>query len=560
MEGNMKKRAIMRTIAAVVSISMIFTATAFATPGHNKFGNAYGKYKPVDNDYEGALKQLIEKEIVRGYGNGDYGLSGNVKRGDVIVMIVRMLDRYGIIDKEDYDYEELGKNYLKLFEDVSADEYFYGSVKIAKKLGIAKGDGMYFKPNKPVTIQEVIWLVERAGKLLDVDFETEKIDDLNEIYKDELNDYAKRRDVFWMIYYVMSEQKSDLDNEFDDIKLDIANKAQLDFKDSWFVKVYDSLVSSRNKEKLKYVKFALPDKGGKLYYNYDADRSRNSLVVESTKYYFGYDKDNVVEEISFVSDKNFVGTASIKYTAYTENKSYDGIIKIAVKNQNLDTLSYQVNKNEYINLVKSDFEDFISGVKFEIPDSKAGALYFDKDGDGKPEKGEETGKGTVYERKQLSSLIFKPYQDFTGEVTLKYTGYENYNTKNETAYYGEIKIKVEAVQEIKMLKLNANDDEIKIDFAGELKKLIERNSAIDYDNLKYAAFKLPETGTLKIKLDDKSKTLNVVEDENYKLDDIEYIRYIFEDDGTFDIKYTVYEKAAAAGYKAYNGTIRIIAE
>jgi len=199
MEGNMKKRAIMRTIAAVVSISMIFTATAFATPGHNKIGNAYGKYKPVDNDYEGALKLLIEKEIVRGYGNGDYGLSGNVKRGDVIVMIVRMLDKYGVIDKEDYDYEEVGKNYLKIFDDVSKDEYFYGSVKVAKKLGIAKGDGMYFKPNKPVTIQEAIWLVERAGKLLDVDFETERIDDLNEIYKDELKDYAKRRDVFWMI-------------------------------------------------------------------------------------------------------------------------------------------------------------------------------------------------------------------------------------------------------------------------------------------------------------------------------------------------------------------------
>jgi len=310
------------------------------------------------------------------------------------------------------------------------------------------------------------------------------------------------------------------------------------------------------------VKFALPDKGGKLYYSYDADRSRNSLVVESTKYYFGYDEDNIVEEISFVPDKNFVGTASIKYTAYTENKSYDGIIKIAVKNQNLDTLTYKVNKNEYINLVKSDFADFISGVKFEIPDSKAGTLYFDKDGDGKPEKGEETGKGTVYERKQLSSLIFKPYQDFTGEVTLKYTGYENYDTKNEMAHYGEVKIKVEAVQEIKMLKLNAeyDDEEIRIDFAGELEKLVEKNSAIEFDNLKYAAFKFPKTGTLKIKLDDKSKAVNVVENENYKLDDTEYIRYIFEDDGTFDIQYTVYEKNASAGYKAYNGTIRIIVE
>ncbi|HBV67892.1 MAG TPA: hypothetical protein DEF04_06710 [Clostridiales bacterium] len=144
---------------------------------------------------------------------------------------------------------------------------------------------------------------------------------------------------------------------------------------------------------------------------------------------------------------------------------------------------------------------------------------------------------------------------------MKYTGYENYDTKNEIAYYGEIKIKVEAVKEIKMLNLNAeyDDEEIRIDFVEELEGLVGRKSGIEFDNLKSVKFKLPKTGTLKIKLKDTGKAVNVKENESYELDETEYIRYVFEDDGIFDIEYTVYE-GKSTGYKSYGGTIRVTVE
>lgn len=555
----MKSKRMLRIMSFVIVLSMIFTTVAFATPGNKKHKHFSKEYELDDDDYEDALRSLIEKEIVKGYGKGEYGLSGNVKRGDVIVMIVRMLDKYNIIDQDDYDDEELGDNYLKIFNDVDYTEYYYGPIKIAKKFNIAKGDGLYFKPNKPVTIQETIWLIERAGDLLDIDdFDSEKIDELEAIYEGELNEFAKRRDVFWMLYYVLDEQEVEDDEddvEFKDIKLDMGDDDQLDFNDSWFIRAYNAAVTDKDKDSLEYVKFSIPKDGGKLYYEYDDEKSKNTLVLEKYKYYLGDDEDNIVEEISFVPNKNYSGTTTIEYTAYTEEEeSFSGLIKITVDNENLENLSYKVKENEYVKFDKDDFEDFIDGVKLEIPNSKVGTLYFDRDKDGKPESGEVISKSTVYERDQLDYIIFKPYQNFKGEAVVKYAGYEYLNDGDE-AYYGEIKITVEAAQEIPTLKFSVDYDDEKIDikFNQKLNDLIANDKTIDFDDLDYVKFQVPENGTLKIKLDNRSSLINVDEKDSYELDDIEYIRYVFDEDENTNINYTVYDETTKSDDKPYRG-------
>lgn len=555
----MKNKRVLRIVTLVVVVSMIFTTAAFATPGQKGSGY-YKEHKPYSYDYEDALKSLIKKEIVKGYGNGDYGLSGNVKRGDVIVMIIRMLEEYGVIDSDDYDADELSGSYLKMFEDVEPKQYYYGSIKIAIELGIAKGDGLYFRPGRPVTIQETIWLIERAGVLLDIDFDSDTIDDLEEIYKDELNDFAKRRDVFWMLYYVFDFNISagkDVD-EFADIKLDMKDDSHLNFNDKWFTKAYDAAVTDKNKDDLEYVKFSLP-KNGKLYYNYDEDKSKNILVTEKTKYHLGDDEKDIIEDITYVPDRNFGGTATIEYTAYTEDKSYTGLIKIAVdRNDALDDLSYKIGENEYVNFDEDDFTSFIDGVKFEFPDMKTGTLYYDKNGNGKAEWNEAINVWNVYDRDEINDVIFVPSQDFKGEAVVKYTGYDY---SDDSTYYGKIKITVQDVQEIPTLKLNADldDDEIKIDFVEKLNDLVD-DDIVDVDALDYVKFELPEAGTIKIKLDDKNGLVKVNKDEKYDLKKIEYIKYIFEDYGTVDLNYTVYDKTAGFVDKAYDGVLRIIVE
>ncbi len=554
----MKNKRMLRILTLVVVLSMIFTTAAFAAPGKKGFGY-YKGYKPYSYDYEDALNCLIKKEIVKGYGNGDYGLSGNVKRGDIVVMIIRMLDEYGIIDSDDLE-DELSSSYLKVFEDVEPKQYYYGSIKIAIKLGIAKGDGLYFRPDRHVTIQETIWLIQRAAELLDIDFEPDKIDDLEEIYKDELNDYAKRRDVFWMLYYVFDLNISvdkDVD-EFADIKLDMKDDSLLDFKDKWFTKAYDAAVTDKNKDDLEYVKFSLP-KNGKLYYDYDEDKRENALVTEKAKYYLGDDEKNVIEDITFVPDRNFKGTATIGYTAYTEDKSYSGLIKIAVdRNDALEDLSYKVSENESVYFDEDDFPSFIDGAKFEIPDMKTGTLYYDQDEDGNAEWNEVINVWNVYDRDELDYVIFVPYQDFKGEAVVKYTGYDY---SNDGTYYGKIKITVKDAQEIPTLKLNADldDEEIKIDFVDKLNDLID-DDIVDIDALDYVKFELPETGTLKIKLENKNSVMKVNKDDKYDMNKIEYIKYIFEDYGTVDLNYTVYDRGTGFVDKAYDGVLRIIVE
>ncbi len=547
------KSKVLRIISSTVALSMIFTTAAFAMPAKKDKWKTHPKiqhrtYQKIEaNDYEDALNLLIRMKIVKGYGNGDFGLSGNIKRADVIVMIARMLDQYGVIDEDDYD--DKSEEFKDIFEDVDFNEYYYESVKIAKKLGIAKGDGKYFRPGNPVTIQEAIWLIQRSGEILNVDFEDDKIEELEEIYKDELNSFAKRRDVFWMMFYILNDYDYDeKEDDINDIKADVENGEQLNFKDSWFTEALDDVTD----DDIEYVKFELPESGGKLYYDYDEDQNENSLVSEVTKYYLGRYEKNIIRNITFVPEEYFKGEVTVKYTAYTEEDSYDGSMIIKIDYDNLKLITYEISENEYVRIDEDDFEDFVDTVKFIIPSEKQGVLYYDSDGDGKPESKEAVTRTKTYDIDDVDCIMFKPNQGFDGEVVIKYYAEEKSSDKE---YEGEIKITVEAVQEISTMKLTADyeDEFIDVDFAERLSELVEDD--IDEEELEYAMFVIPDEGTLKIKLDGKKNLINVQNGVSYELEDIEYIRYIFEDEGNIEVDYTVFEDED--NYNGYDGLIKI---
>jgi len=384
---------------------MIFTTAAFASPKHKRFEHFDKKYEIKIEEYEDALQKLINNEIVKGYGNGDYGLSGNVKRGDVIVMIMRMLEKYEDLDIEYDDVEEV-------FEDVYKNDYFYGSIAKAKKLGIAKGDGKYFNPNKPVTVKEAILLVDRAGEKLGLNVTDKIIDELETIYEGELDKFAKRRDIFWMIYYVLDlveyEEPDDEDSEetdLADIKLNMSDEDEIEFLDEWFAKAFNDLMKEDSDvEDLDYIKFDMPVKNGKLYYNYDADDGDdNDLVDEEIKYYTGTSGTNRVDKITLVPNDNYSGTVTVKYYAYDEDgESYEGYMKITVENDMLlEDVEYKALENETVTFDKDDFESFLEEVQFVLPNSKIGTLYFDDDKDGKPEDDELVGKSEKVNYKKL---------------------------------------------------------------------------------------------------------------------------------------------------------------
>ncbi|WP_313340340.1 S-layer homology domain-containing protein [Sedimentibacter sp.] len=537
----MKKKRTIKILALALAFCFIFTTVAFAAPKHNKIDK---KIK----DYEGALKSLIQKEIVKGYGNGDYGLSGNVKRGDVIVMIVRMLDQYGVIDEDDYDAEKLSENYLEIFEDVDNKDYYYGHIRVAKMLGIAKGDGKYFKPNTPVTIQETIWLIERTGDLLDIKFNSDQIEELKEIYKGDLGDFAKRSDVFWMLYLILDdidEDEEDDDYDIADIKHTMNDDETFKFTDKMFLRAFG--------DDLEYVKFTLPENGN-LYYDYDADASKNSLVSESKKYFI-YDDDLDdelrISEITFKPKDNFNGQVNIEYKAYDEDKAYNGLIVITVeKNEDFDDIKYTVKENNNLKFDYRSFDSRIDEVVFTLLDKKIGTLYFDDDKDGKLEDDENLAKNEAISRSDLRYVYFVPYQDYKGEAIISYVGYDG---KEE--FDGRVVVTVESVQEISTLSLvkKIRDGEAVIDFEDNLYETVGKDL---YNKLDYVKFVLPSKGQLMIKYDE-GEYKSVAKDAEYVIGKIEEIKYIFDGRGTVDINYTVFDEDTSIEDKAYDGLITL---
>ncbi|WP_337103496.1 endo-1,4-beta-xylanase [Paenibacillus sp. YIM B09110] len=96
-----------------------------------------------------AIEALAARDIIKGTSSTVYSPAANIKRADFLLLLVRAL--------------ELKSDGESAFADVAATAYYYDAVRIAKGLGIAKGDGNgRFNPNAPITRQEMMVLTARA--------------------------------------------------------------------------------------------------------------------------------------------------------------------------------------------------------------------------------------------------------------------------------------------------------------------------------------------------------------------------------------------------------------
>jgi hypothetical protein len=552
----MKNKSMLRVLALVVVLSMIFTTAAFASPGNKKMSRDEESYKV-------AVESLIEKEIMKGYGHGDYGIEGNVKRGDVIVMIVRAFDL-------EIETEDLVTNFLDVADE---DDYFYGPVNVAKRMGIAKGDGKYFKPNKPVTVQEAIWLIERAEDLVDnddLDIEEEDLDILFE--EDELGKFAKRKDIALMLHFMMTGEndyeddkdgEDDVeDDEIDDIKFEIDEDEVLNFtSDSNSDKTIEEILKGFESD-IEYVKFDLPVKNGTLYYDYDVDDSEDELVTESIKYYLDGSDDDLLDEITFVPKNDFNGTVNISYNAYADEDEFSGKIVITVGNdeeelENLALIKYTMDENTEKEFVENSLNSNMDEVKFAQPDEDEGTLYIDIEDD------EEVDEDEFYTDEEFGQVTFVPAQDFTGKVDIKYIAKDG-----EVSYSGVIRITVKEVQEISAMEIEIDEDDDLtnkiINFEDALDDLTDSEEIFTqnvYEAIDHIKFEYPSQGKLMIDLSgDGDGYKNVIAGTEYHLNEIIGLKYIPVDgfdseDEMVTIEFTAVDENKAD--KEYNGVIEI---
>lgn len=97
---------------------------------------------------EDAIYALKAKGIISGISETEFAPANNIKRGDFILMLTRMLN--------------IDTPFTENFEDVPTDSYYYNAIGKAKAAGIAQGSGTDFMPEQTITRQDLITLAYRA--------------------------------------------------------------------------------------------------------------------------------------------------------------------------------------------------------------------------------------------------------------------------------------------------------------------------------------------------------------------------------------------------------------
>lgn len=93
---------------------------------------------------------MASRGIIKGLPNNLFGYQYDITRADYVTLLVRMLGISATVETN--------------FDDVKTDDYFYHTVGIAKKTGIAKADGNLFRPREPVTREEAMVFTASALK------------------------------------------------------------------------------------------------------------------------------------------------------------------------------------------------------------------------------------------------------------------------------------------------------------------------------------------------------------------------------------------------------------
>lgn len=126
---------------------------------------------------EESIYFLKDKGIINGTSETEYSPANNIKRGDFILILTRMLG--------------INSEFTDSFADVPADSYYYNAIGSAKAAGIAKGSGENFMPEENITRQDLITLAYRA--FLDKGYISETADIVPlDVFSDKamISDYA----------------------------------------------------------------------------------------------------------------------------------------------------------------------------------------------------------------------------------------------------------------------------------------------------------------------------------------------------------------------------------
>jgi len=125
-----------------------------------------------------AVYTLKNKGIISGISDTEFAPANNIKRGDFILILTRMLS--------------VNNEFTENFADVPESAYYYQAIGSAKAAGIAMGSGENFMPENSITRQDLITLAYRAFLAKGYITETDDFTSLDQFSdKGDISDYAQ---------------------------------------------------------------------------------------------------------------------------------------------------------------------------------------------------------------------------------------------------------------------------------------------------------------------------------------------------------------------------------
>lgn len=131
--------------------SVVFSTTHFSTYAVTYVHTRFTDLSQVEWAQK-PIEVMASKGIINGTGPGIYSPASHITRADYLTLLIKTLN--------------LRADFSSNFSDIRPGTYYYESIGIAKKLGIATGSGTnQFNPGAAISRQDMMTLTERALRL-----------------------------------------------------------------------------------------------------------------------------------------------------------------------------------------------------------------------------------------------------------------------------------------------------------------------------------------------------------------------------------------------------------
>lgn len=277
------------------------------------------------------------------------------------------------------------------------------------------------------------------------------------------------------------------DANWDEITYQVNKNGRVSFTASDF----NAVCRAAGGSTLSYVRFLIPDESiGTLYYNYGSNGKYASEVSYSNRYYY---KDSPsISDISFHASGELTQAVFIDFIAYdTTGSRYS--CKLCIEPSNTPAvedaeLRYTVRSDYAVTFDADDFNELsldltgsaLDYIKFTLPSSRRGVLYYNYHGTNPSKVSEST---RYYRSGTLSKVSFVPTSGYTGTFSIEFVGYNI----NSTSFEGVIWITVEEGEDLSIYQTVISGGAVMLD-ASDFNNVCR---TLTGENLNYVRFTLP---------------------------------------------------------------------